>query len=347
MIPETMAAIIKPYAGKGLELVTRPVPHPGAGEVLIKIHKTAICGTDVHIYNWDPWSQKNIVPPMIIGHEYVGEIAQLGQGVTAYHVGQKVSGEGHIVCGHCRNCRAGNGQWCRLAKGVGVNRDGAFAEYLCIPATNVIPISDDIPEDIVSFFDAFGNATHTALMFDTVGEDVLITGAGPIGMMAAAIVRHCGARKIFITDVNEYRLDLAKRMGATHPVNVAKEKLEDVMAQAGIVEGFDVGLEMSGNGAALNQLIKSMRNGGKVALLGIAGPGTVIDWNDVIFKGLTLQGIYGRKMFETWYKMGAMIQAGLDLTPMVTHRFNYRDFEKGFAAMNSGESGKVVLDWTK
>ncbi|MBS7229277.1 MAG: L-threonine 3-dehydrogenase [Eubacteriales bacterium] len=347
MIPETMAAIIKPCAGKGLELVTRPVPHPGAGEVLIKIHKTAICGTDVHIYNWDPWSQKNIVPPMIIGHEYVGEIAQLGQGVTAYHVGQKVSGEGHIVCGHCRNCRAGNGQWCRLAKGVGVNRDGAFAEYLCIPATNVIPISDDIPEDIVSFFDAFGNATHTALMFDTVGEDVLITGAGPIGMMAAAIVRHCGARKIFITDVNEYRLDLAKRMGATHPVNVAKEKLEDVMAQAGIVEGFDVGLEMSGNGAALNQLIKSMRNGGKVALLGIAGPGTVIDWNDVIFKGLTLQGIYGRKMFETWYKMGAMIQAGLDLTPMVTHRFNYRDFEKGFAAMNSGESGKVVLDWTK
>lgn len=347
MIPETMAAIIKPCAGKGLELVTRPVPHPGAGEVLIKIHKTAICGTDVHIYNWDPWSQKNIVPPMIIGHEYVGEIAQLGQGVTAYHVGQKVSGEGHIVCGHCRNCRAGNGQWCRLAKGVGVNRDGAFAEYLCIPATNVIPISDDIPEDIVSFFDAFGNATHTALMFDTVGEDVLITGAGPIGMMAAAIVRHCGARKIFITDVNEYRLDLAKRMGATHPVNVAKEKLEDVMAQAGIVEGFDVGLEMSGNGAALNQLIKSMRNGGKVALLGIAGPETVIDWNDVIFKGLTLQGIYGRKMFETWYKMGAMIQAGLDLTPMVTHRFNYRDFEKGFAAMNSGESGKVVLDWTK
>lgn len=347
MIPETMAAIIKPCAGKGLELVTRPVPHPGAGDVLIKIHKTAICGTDVHIYNWDPWSQKNIVPPMIIGHEYVGEIAQLGQGVTAYHVGQKVSGEGHIVCGHCRNCRAGNGQWCRLAKGVGVNRDGAFAEYLCIPATNVIPISDDIPEDIVSFFDAFGNATHTALMFDTVGEDVLITGAGPIGMMAAAIVRHCGARKIFITDVNEYRLDLAKRMGATHPVNVAKERLEDVMAQAGIVEGFDVGLEMSGNGAALNQLIKSMRNGGKVALLGIAGPGTVIDWNDVIFKGLTLQGIYGRKMFETWYKMGAMIQAGLDLTPMVTHRFNYRDFEKGFAAMNSGESGKVVLDWTK
>ena len=347
MIPETMAAIIKPCAGKGLELVTRPVPHPGAGEVLIKIHKTAICGTDVHIYNWDPWSQKNIVPPMIIGHEYVGEIAQLGQGVTAYHVGQKVSGEGHIVCGHCRNCRAGNGQWCRLAKGVGVNRDGAFAEYLCIPATNVIPISDDIPEDIVSFFDAFGNATHTALMFDTVGEDVLITGAGPIGMMAATIVRHCGARKIFITDVNEYRLDLAKRMGATHPVNVAKEKLEDVMAQAGILEGFDVGLEMSGNGAALNQLIKSMRNGGKVALLGIAGPGTVIDWNDVIFKGLTLQGIYGRKMFETWYKMGAMIQAGLDLTPMVTHRFNYRDFEKGFAAMNSGESGKVVLDWTK
>ena len=342
-----MKALVKKEPMKGIWMEDVPVPEVGVNDVLIKIKKTAICGTDLHIYKWDEWSQKTIKTPMTIGHEYVGIVAEVGAGVQKVKVGDRVTGEGHIACGQCRNCRQGKQHICESSIGVGVNRDGAFAEYLCIPATNVIPISDDIPEDIVSFFDAFGNATHTALMFDTVGEDVLITGAGPIGMMAAAIVRHCGARKIFITDVNEYRLDLAKRMGATHPVNVAKEKLEDVMAQAGIVEGFDVGLEMSGNGAALNQLIKSMRNGGKVALLGIAGPGTVIDWNDVIFKGLTLQGIYGRKMFETWYKMGAMIQAGLDLTPMVTHRFNYRDFEKGFAAMNSGESGKVVLDWTK
>lgn len=347
MIPETMDALVKPNREKGLVLERRPVPSPGMGEVLIRIHKTAICGTDVHIYNWDPWSEKNIVPPMIVGHEYVGVIAALGAGVTGYKIGQRVSGEGHIVCGRCRNCRSGNGQWCKHAKGVGVNRAGAFAEYLCIPATNVIPVSEEIPDDIVSFFDAYGNATHTALMFETVGEDVLITGAGPIGMMAAAICRHCGARRVVVTDINDYRLDLAKRMGATHIANVSRDKLSDVMANANIKEGFDVGLEMSGNGAALNQMLSTMRNGGRVALLGIAGPGTVIDWNDVIFKGLTLQGIYGRKMYETWYKMVAMIQAGLDLSPIITHRFNYRDYEKGFAAMNSGNSGKVVLDWTK
>ena len=311
-----MDALVKPERAKGLILTQVPVPEPGIGEVLIKIHKTAICGTDVHIYNWDPWSQQHINPPMVIGHEYVGEIAALGPGVTEY-------------------------------KGVGVDRQGAFAEYVCIPKTNVILMPDDIPEDIISFFDAYGNATHTATMFDVVGEDVLITGAGPIGMMAVGICRQNGARNIIVTDVNDYRLNIAKQMGATATVNLTHEKLEDAMAAHRMVEGFDVGLEMSGNGKALNQLLKSMRNGGKVALLGIAGPGTVIDWNDVIFKGLNIQGIYGRKMFETWYKMIAMIQAGLDLTPIITHRYHYTEFEKGFEAMNSGHSGKVILSWEK
>ena len=325
-----MDALVKEAPGKGLTLKRVPVPQPGIGEVQIKIHKTAICGTDVHIYNWDPWSQQHIRPPMVIGHEYVGEITALGPGVSDYSIGDIVSGEGHIVCGHCRNCRAGNGQWCKFTRSVGVDRDGAFAEYLCIPETNVIRIPAGIPEDIVSFFDAYGNATHTATMFDVVGEDVLITGAGPIGMMAVGICRQNGARRVIVTDVNQYRLDIAKQMGAHAVVNLAHDKLEDAMREQGMVEGFDVGLEMSGNGAALNQLLKSMRNGGKVALLGIAGPGTVIDWNDVIFKGLTLQGIYGRKMYETWYKLMAMIEAGLDLSPIITHRFHYTEYEKGF-----------------
>lgn len=342
-----MDALVKEAPGKGLTLKRVPVPQPGIGEVQIKIHKTAICGTDVHIYNWDPWSQQHIRPPMVIGHEYVGEITALGPGVSDYSIGDIVSGEGHIVCGHCRNCRAGNGQWCKFTRSVGVDRDGAFAEYLCIPETNVIRIPANIPEDIVSFFDAYGNATHTATMFDVVGEDVLITGAGPIGMMAVGICRQNGARRVIVTDVNQYRLDIAKQMGAHAVVNLAHDKLEDAMREQGMVEGFDVGLEMSGNGAALNQLLKSMRNGGKVALLGIADPGTVIDWNDVIFKGLTLQGIYGRKMYETWYKLMAMIEAGLDLSPIITHRFHYTEYEKGFEAMNSGHSGKVILDWTK
>ena len=342
-----MDALVKEAPGKGLTLKRVPVPQPGIGEVQIKIHKTAICGTDVHIYNWDSWSQQHIKPPMVIGHEYVGEITALGPGVSDYAIGDIVSGEGHIVCGHCRNCRAGNGQWCKFTRSVGVDRDGAFAEYLCIPETNVIRIPAGMSEDIVSFFDAYGNATHTATMFDVVGEDVLITGAGPIGMMAVGICRQNGARRVIVTDVNQYRLDIAKKMGAHAVVNLKQDKLEDTMRAQGMVEGFDVGLEMSGNGAALNQLLKSMRNGGKVALLGIAGPGTVIDWNDVIFKGLTLQGIYGRKMYETWYKLMAMIEAGLDLTPIITHRFHYTEFEKGFEAMNSGHSGKVILDWTK
>lgn len=342
-----MDALVKTEAAKGLTLMQVPVPEVHHGEVLIKIHKTAICGTDVHIYNWDPWSQAHVKPGTTIGHEYVGEIAQIGEGVEGLEIGQIVSGEGHITCMQCRNCRSGKSHLCAKTQGVGVQRNGAFAEYICIPSRNVIPVTWDIPEDIISFFDAYGNATHTALMFDVIGEDVLITGAGPIGMMAAGICRKNGARNVVVTDINDYRLGLAKKMGATRVVNTSKEDLEQVMKEIGMTEGFDVGLEMSGSGIALNQMISVMRNAGKCALLGIAKPGTSVDWNEVIFKGLTLQGIYGRQMFETWYKMGAMVEAGLDLTPMITHRFNYRDFEKGFEAMNSGMSGKVVLDWTK
>ncbi len=345
MTPKMMDALVKTEAAPGLKLMQVPVPEAGIGEVLIKIHKTAICGTDVHIYNWDPWSQKTIKPPLVVGHEYVGEIVALGAGVEGYRIGQIVSGEGHIVCGRCRNCRAGNGQWCKHTSSVGVQRNGAFAQYLSIPATNVIAIPNGIDEELVSFFDAYGNAFHTATMFDVIGEDVLITGAGPIGIMAAGICAHSGARRIVVTDVNDYRLDLAKKMGATATVNLKNQTVEQAMAEQNIIEGFDVGLEMSGNGAALNQMLKLMRNGGKCALLGIAGPGTVIDWNDVIFKGLTLQGIYGRRMYETWYKMMATVEAGLDLNSVITHRFKYTEFEKGFEAMNSGRSGKVILSW--
>ena len=345
MIPTSMMALVKERPGKGLALKSVPTPVPGIGEVLIQIHKTAICGTDVHIYNWDAWSEQNILPPRIVGHEYVGEIAALGPGVYDYHVGQIVTGEGHIVCGHCRNCRAGNGHWCKLTQGVGVNRDGAFAQYLCIPEHNVIAVPETAPEELVAFYDAYGNACHTATMFDVAGEDVLITGAGPIGIMAAAICRQNGARRIVITDTNQYRLDIAVQMGASAAVNLKSQTVEEAMRALHIIEGFDVGCEMSGSGAALNQLLKLMRNGGKVALLGIAGPGTVIDWNDVIFKGLTLQGVYGRKMFETWYKMLAMVEAGLDLGPVLTHRFSYTAFEEAFAVMNSGNSGKVILEW--
>ena len=277
----------------------------------------------------------------------MGEIAELGPNVDGLTVGERVSGEGHIVCHHCRNCRAGNGQWCKFTKGVGVNRDGAFAEYVCIPASNVIPINPEIDEDVVAFFDAFGNATHTALMFDVVGEDVLITGAGSIGMMAAAICRRNGARTVVVTDVNDYRLEMAKKMGATEVVNVAREKIESVFERHRIVEGFDVGLEMSGSPQALSSMVSLMRNGGTIALLGILSKPADVDFNDIIFKGLTVQGIYGRRMYETWYKMMAMVEGGLDLTPIITHRFHFTDFEKGFEAMNTGKSGKVVLDWTK
>ena len=341
-----MDALVKPDRAPGLILTQVPVPTPGPGEVLIKIRKTAICGTDVHIWDWNEWAQKNLNPPRAVGHESVGEIAELGEGVTGLTVGQRVSGEGHIVCGQCYNCRTGNGQWCEKTKGVGVNRDGAFAEYLCIPATNVVPIEDDLPDDIVSFFDAFGNATHTALMWDLVGKNVLITGAGPIGIMAAGIAKYAGARTVTITDINDYRLDLAKKLGATRCVNVAREKLEDAMQEQGITEGFDVGLEMSGAQPAFKQMLDNMMCGGKISLLGLQGKDMVTDWNTIIMKGLTIQGIYGRKMFQTWYQMKHMVQGGLNLEPMITHRFHYTEFEKGFEAMLSGNSGKVVLDWT-
>ena len=342
-----MDALVKTMPEKGLELKRVPVPEPGINDVLIKVHKTAICGTDLHIYNWDGWSQKHVKPQTTIGHEYVGEIAQMGSNVVGFSKGDIVSGEGHIVCGHCRNCRGGNAQWCRNTLGVGVQRDGAFAEYICIPASNCIRIAHDIPEEIVSFFDAFGNATHTALTFDVVGEDVLITGAGPIGIMAAAICRHCGARNVFITDVNDYRLDLAAKLGKIIPVNVAREDLAEAMKQHSIVEGFDVAMEMSGNPSALGQILAAMRNGGKVALLGLfGGKQPELNMDDIILKGLTLQGIYGRRMFETWYKMGALVESGLDLTPLITHRFKYEDYQQAFDLMNTGKSGKVILEWS-
>ena len=341
-----MDALVKTAPGKGLTLTKVPVPTPGYGEVLIRIRKTAICGTDLHIYNWDAWSQKNIVPPLVIGHEYVGVIEALGEGVEGLAPGQRVSGEGHITCGHCRNCRGGNAQWCKYTKGVGVNRDGAFAQYLCIPASNVVPMPDDIDDDIIAFFDAFGNATHTALMFDVVGEDVLVTGAGPIGVMAAAICRHNGARHVVVTDMNDYRLELARKLGATATVNVGRDDLSQVMREEHMIEGFDVGLEMSGSPAAFRQMISEMRNGGKIALLGLFSREITLDMSDIILKGLTLQGIYGRRMFETWYKMMAMVQSGLDLSPLITHRFKYTEFKQAFDIMNTGNSGKIILDWS-
>ena len=341
-----MDAIVKPAAAPGLELRRVPVPTPGPGEVLIKVHKTAICGTDVHIYDWNDWSAAHVKPPMTIGHEYVGEIAELGAGVTGLEVGMRVSGEGHITCGHCRNCHNGNIQWCKNTTSVGVDRNGAFAEYVCIPASNVILIDPSLDEDVVSFFDALGNATHTALMFDLVGEDVLITGAGPVGLLAVAVCKYAGARRVVVTDMNEFRLDLAKKMGADAAVNVAKDNLHEIMHKQGLVEGFDVGLEMSGSGAALGQMISVMRNGGKISLLGLGNAPIPMDMNGIITKGLTLQGIYGRTM-DNWHQMSYMVQGGLDVSPVITHRFHYTEFEKGFEAMHSGYSGKVVLDWTK
>ena len=341
-----MDALVKTEAGKGLTLMQVPVPEPKMGEVLIKIRKTAICGTDVHIYNWDNWSQQHLTPPVVVGHEYVGEIAELGAGVTGLHVGQRVSGEGHITCGHCRNCHTGNIQWCKNTSSVGVDRDGAFAEYVCIPASNVIIIDPNLDEDIVAMFDAVGNATHTALMFNLVGEDVLITGAGPVGILAVAIAKYAGARRVIVTDLNDYRLELARKMGADAAINTGRENLQEAMRAQGLVEGFDVGFEMSGSGAALNQMISVMRNGGKISLLGLGNANISLNMNDVIGKGLTLQGIYGRKM-DNWHQMSYMVQGGLDLSPAITHRFHYTEFEKGFEAMHSGRSGKVILDWTK
>ena len=345
MSQKMMDALIKPHAGEGVALAQVPVPEVGPGEVLIKIHKTAICGSDVHIYDWNDWAAQHVKPGMTIGHEYVGEIAELGEGVTGFRVGQRVSGEGHITCGHCRNCRNGDIQWCKDTFGVGVDRNGAFAEYLCIPASNVITIDENLDEEVVSFFDAFGNATHTALMWNLVGEDVLITGAGPIGIMAAGICKFAGARRVVITDLNDYRLDLARKMGVDAAVNTGREDLQEVMKQLNIAEGFDVGLEMSGNGHAFAQMLSVMRTGGKISLLGLGNKPIPVDMNYIIGKGLTLQGIYGRKM-DNWHQMAYMVQGGLDMTPIITHRYHYTVFQKGFDAMKSGNSGKVVLDLT-
>ena len=340
-----MKALAKLTRSEGLTLTELPMPEVGHNDLLIKIKKTAICGTDMHIWNWDEWAQKTIPVPMQVGHEYIGEVAGMGQEVVGFTIGERVSGEGHITCGHCRNCRAGRRHLCRNTVGVGVNRAGAFAEYLVIPAFNAFPIPDEIPDDLAAIFDPFGNAVHTALSFNLIGEDVLITGAGPIGIMAVAIAKHVGARHVVITDVNEYRLDLARQMGATRAVNVLKTNLTDVMAELNMHEGFDVGLEMSGNPSAFRQMLDKMNHGGKVALLGIPPSETAIDWNQVIFKGLEIKGVYGREMFETWYKMVALIQSGLDISPLITHHFKIDDFKQGFDAMNSGQSGKVILDW--
>lgn len=341
-----MKALIKMKAEEGLWMGDVPEPSTGHNDIKIKIHKTAICGTDVHIYNWDAWSRATIKVPLVIGHEYAGEIVEVGQEVRGYKIGDRVSGEGHITCGHCRNCRAGRTHLCRNTFGVGVNREGAFAEYLVIPAFNAFKLSDNISDEVASIFDPLGNAVHTALSFDLVGEDVLITGAGPIGIMAAAICKHVGARYVVITDLNDYRLDLARKMGATRTVNVKREKLPDVMKELGMTEGFDVGLEMSGSEQAFNSMLETMNNGGRVALLGLPPANMSIDWNNVIMKGLFIKGIYGREMFETWYKMAALVQSGLNVAPIITHRFPIAEFQKGFDAMRSGQSGKVVLDWT-
>jgi threonine 3-dehydrogenase len=341
-----MRALVKKFAKPGLWLEEVPLPEVGEDDVLIRVLNSSICGTDVHIYNWDAWAQKTIPVPMVVGHEFVGVVDRIGSHVHDFHPGDLVSGEGHVVCGRCRNCLAGRRHLCPNTSGVGVNRPGAFAEYLALPETNVWHCDPKIPREVLSCFDPLGNATHTALSFDLLGEDILITGAGPIGCMAAAIAKHAGARHIVVTDVNAYRLDLAQKLGATRPVDVSKEDLSAVMEQLGMREGFDVGLEMSGNITAFNQMLSVMCHGGKIALLGIIGKSAPIDWDTVVFNGLTIKGIYGREMYETWYKMTSMIQSGLDIRPVITHRMDYTDFEKGFELMRSGQSGKIVLKWS-
>jgi threonine 3-dehydrogenase len=352
---DKMWALCKDKPEPGLTLKQVDKPALDTTDVLIKVHKTAICGTDLHIYNWDEWAQRTIPVPMHVGHEFVGHVVEVGSKVTHFQVGDRVSGEGHIVCRFCRNCRAGRFHLCRNTIGVGVNRPGAFAEYLAIPEFNTFKVPDDISDDVVAMFDPYGNATHTALSFDLVGEDVLILGAGPIGIMAAAICRHVGARHVVITDINPYRLELAKKYGATEAVNVSDAKnvadnailLRDAMGRLGMAEGFDVGLEMSGNATAINSMIEVMNTGGKCGLLGVPSTKKLeIDWEAIVFKSLQLKGIYGREMFDTWHKMITMLQTGLNLNDLVTHRLSARDFEQGFEAMKSGQCGKVVLDWS-
>src|SRR5450631_4748316 len=340
-----MKALVKAKPEPGIWMAEVEKPTIGPNDVLIRMRKTAICGTDMHIYHWDDWAKRTIRVPMAVGHEYCGEIVALGSEVRGLAVADRVSGEGHITCGYCRNCRAGRRHLCRNTVGVGVNRPGAFAEYLAIPGGNAFKLSPAISDDVASILDPFGNATHTALAFNMVGEDVLITGAGPIGIMAVAIARFVGARHVVITDVNDYRLQLARKMGASRAVNIGRESLDQTMKDLDMQEGFDVGLEMSGNAAALRELLRTMHHGGSVAILGIPPEDTAIDWNQVIFKGLTAKGIYGREMFETWYKMSSLLQSGLSLAPIITHHFGIEDYIKGFETMGSGQSGKVILDW--
>lgn len=340
-----MKALVKSKSEPGLWLADVPEPTIGINDVLIRVDRTGICGTDLHIYKWDAWAQKTIPVPMVVGHEFVGEVVQVGSNVNDFHPGEIVSAEGHVVCGRCRNCLAGRRHLCADTKGIGVNRTGAFAEYISVPMTNVWHHKPDIDRDVASIFDPFGNAVHTALSFDLLGEDVLITGAGPIGIMAVAIAKHAGARFVVITDVNDYRLELAKRIGADVALNVKEHPLREVPKRLGMREGFDVGLEMSGSPAALWDMIDNMCHGGKIALLGIPSEPIAIDWNKVVFNMLTLKGIYGREMYETWYKMTVMLESGLSIKPVITHRYHYTEFEKGFEVMKLGQSGKVVLNW--
>jgi threonine 3-dehydrogenase len=342
---KTMKALVKQKAKPGLWLEEVPVPQVGINDVLIQVHKSSICGTDVHIYEWDAWAQKTITIPTVIGHEYVGRVAEVGSNVTGFKPGDLVSGEGHLVCGCCRNCLAGRRHLCPRTRGVGVNRDGAFAEYVCIPMSNVWHADRNLKTDLLCCFDPLGNAVHTALSFDLLGEDVLVTGAGPIGCMAAAVAKHAGARYVVVTDVNPYRLELASQLGATLALDVRIESVEQARKRLGMREGFDVGLEMSGNATAVRSMLANMCHGGKIAMLGIPEPLMVIDWNLVVFNSLTIQGIYGREMYETWYKMTAMLQSGLNISPIITHRFHYTEFKKAFEVMRSGQSGKVILNW--
>lgn len=340
-----MKSLVKAKPTEGLWLEDTPKPEAGINDVLIKVKRTAICGTDMHIWKWDEWAQKTIPVPMVVGHEFLGEIVETGSNVSDFDIGQIVSGEGHVVCGRCRNCMAGRRHMCAYAKGIGVNRPGAFAEYISIPAANVWVHDPKIDLDVASLFDPFGNAVHTALQFDVLGEDVLVVGAGPIGIMAAAVCKHAGARHVVVSDLNDERLALAKKMGATRTVNVTRERIEDVQVELGMTEGFDVGLEMSGSEPGFASLIDNMCHGGKVAILGLPAGDVRIDWHKVIFNMLTLKGVYGREIFETWYKMQVFIQSGLDLSPIITHRLPADDFEQGFEAMLSGEACKVVLNW--
>ena len=341
-----MKALVKSKKAVGIWMEDVPKPVAGPNDVLIRITKTAICGTDVHIYNWDDWAQKAIPVPLVTGHEFAGVIEAVGSHTYGWQVGDRVTGEGHLTCGHCRNCRAGKRHLCRNTLGVGVNHPGCFAEYMVLPASNAFILPPEISDEIASVFDPFGNATHTALSFDLIGEDVLITGAGPIGCMAALIAKHVGARNIVLTEVNPHRIALAEKMGIKHVVDTSKTELTDVMKNLGMVEGFDVSMEMSGNAHAFRAMIKVTNNGGKIALLGIPPANVTVDWNDIVFKGLVIKGIYGREMFESWYKMRSMLESGLDISEVITHHYPIDDFQKGFDVMRSGHSGKVILDWT-